>query len=101
MIKVVGAVALLLAGVSAMADREACRGAIHTFKSAKGSVGDYLRRYASCVSRSDGHDNCSSEFSRLRSAQDDFESAASDYDATACNTPRNPTDRVAGLSAFG
>jgi hypothetical protein len=83
MIKVVGAVALtivLLAGVSAMADREACRGAILTFKSAKGSVGDYLRRYASCVSRSDGHDNCSSEFSRLRSAQDDFESAASDYD---------------------
>jgi hypothetical protein len=68
MIKAVGAVALtivLLTGVTATADPEACRGAIRTFKSARSSVGDYLRRYASCVSRSDGHDNCSSEFSRL------------------------------------
>ena len=83
MIKVVGAVALtivLLAGVSAMADREACRGAILTFKSAKGSVGDYLRRYASCVSQSNGHDDCSREFSGLRSAQDNFELAVSDFD---------------------
>ena len=83
MIKAVGAVALtivLLTGVTATADPEACRGALRTFKSARSSVGDYLRRYASCVSRSDGHDDCSSEFSRLRSAQDDFELAASDYD---------------------
>lgn len=83
MIKVIGAIALttvLLAGVSATADPEACRGAVRIFKSARGSVGDYLRRYASCVSQSNGHDDCSREFSGLRSAQDNFESAVSDFD---------------------
>jgi hypothetical protein len=83
MIKVIGAIALttvLLAGVSATADPEACRGAVQIFKSVKGSVGDYLRRYASCVSRSNGHDDCSREFSGLRSAQDNFESTVSDFD---------------------
>ena len=83
MIKALGAVALtivLLAGVSATADPEACRGAIRTFKSARSSVGDYLRRYASCVSQSNGHDDCSREFSGLRSAQDNFELAVSDFD---------------------
>jgi len=83
MIKVIGAAALgiaLLSGVSATAEPEACPGASRIFKSAKNSVGDYLRRYASCVSRSNGHDKCSSEFSQLRSAQDDFESAVLGYD---------------------
>jgi len=83
MIKVIGAVALgivLLTGVPATADTEACRGATYVFKSARERVGDYLRRYASCVSRSNGHNDCSSEFSRLRSAQDDFELAVSNYD---------------------
>ena len=66
MTKVVGAVALgiaLLTGISATADPDACKGAMLVFKSAKNGVGDYLRRYASCVSRSNGHDNCASEFS--------------------------------------
>jgi hypothetical protein len=83
MTKVIGAVALgvaLLSGISATADPEACQGAMLVFKSARGSVGDYLRRYASCVSRSNGHDNCASEFSRLRPVQDDFEAAVSSYD---------------------
>jgi len=83
MTKVVGAVALgiaLLTGISATADPDACKGAMLVFKSAKNGVGDYLRRYASCVSRSNGHDNCASEFSRLRSVQDDFELAVSSYD---------------------
>jgi hypothetical protein len=83
MTKVIGAVAFsiaLLTGISATADSEACRGATHVFKSARETVGDYLRRYASCVSRSNGHNDCSSEFSQLRSAQDDFESAVSNYD---------------------
>ena len=83
MIKALGAVALtivLLAGVSATADPEACRGALRILKSARGGVGDYLRRYASCVSQSNGHDDCTREFSRLRSAQDNFEVAVSDFD---------------------
>ena len=82
MTKVIGAALgiALLTGVAATADSEACRGATYVFKSARESVGDYLRRYASCVSRSNGHNNCSNEFSRLRSAQDDFEAAVSGYD---------------------
>src|ERR1700741_3471345 len=55
MIKVIGAAALgiaLLSGISATADPEACQGATLVFRSARNSVGDYLRRYASCVSRS-------------------------------------------------
>jgi hypothetical protein len=83
MIKVIGAAALgvaLLSGISATADPEACQGAILVFRSARGSVGDYLRRYASCVSRSNGHDNCAREFAQLRPAQDDFELAVSGYD---------------------
>jgi hypothetical protein len=79
---VVGAVivaVMLTANIPATADQEACRGAIFVFRSAKNTVGDYLRRYASCVSRNDGRNDCSSEFSRLRSAQEDFESAVSDY----------------------
>jgi hypothetical protein len=76
---VVLAVALIF-GISATADPEACQGATIAFKSVRNSVGDYLRRYASCVSRSNGHNDCSSEFSSLQSAQDEFASAVSDYD---------------------
>ena len=83
MTKVISAVAFgiaLLTGIPATADSVACRGATHVFKSARETVGDYLRRYASCVSRSNGHNDCSSAFSQLRSAQDVFESAVSNYD---------------------
>jgi len=83
MTKLIGAVVLgigLFSGVAATADPDACPGATRMFKSAKNGVGDYLRRYASCVSRSNGHDKCSSEFLQLRSAHDDFEFAVSDYD---------------------
>ena len=64
MTKALGAIALtivLLAGVSATADPEACRGALRILNSARGGVGDYLRRYASCVSQSNGRDDCSRE----------------------------------------
>jgi hypothetical protein len=85
MINIIGSIALalgiaLLSGIPATADTEACRSATYVFRSARESVGDYLRRYASCVSRSNGHNDCSREFSRLRSAQDDFELAVSDFD---------------------
>ena len=104
MIKAVGAVALtivLLAGVTATADPEACRGSIRTFKSARSSVGDYLRRYASCVSRSDGHDVAqasSRDFAQRKTTSSRLRRTMT---ATACNTPRNPTDRVVGMSALG
>ncbi len=73
-------VTTLLSGLPATADTEACNGAARVLKSARNGVGDYVRRYASCVSRSNGHDDCSRQFSDLRSAQDAFTLAVSDYD---------------------
>jgi hypothetical protein len=67
--------------IGTKADPEECREAISQYNSAKSDIADALKRYASCVSDSDGHDDCSSEFSTLRSAQDDFESAVSDYES--------------------
>lgn len=67
--------------VPAKAGVDECREAISTFRSARSEVADALRAYASCISNSDGHDDCSSEFSALHSAQDDFESATSSYES--------------------
>lgn len=84
---VVTAVAIALCFVcqaSVVASPEECRDAIDQYKSARGDVASAIRGYASCVSSSDGHDDCSSEFSTLQSAHDDFESAVSDYE-NECN----------------
>ena len=76
------ACAIFVASVaSADADPDSCRDAIDQYKSAKSDVADALRSYASCLSGSDGHDDCSSEFSSLQSAQDDFEAAVSEYES--------------------
>ena len=58
-----------------------CRDAADQYKSAKSDALDALRAYARCVSGNDGHDDCSSEFSALQSAQEDFESAVSEYES--------------------
>lgn len=68
-------VSLVLFCATAGADPEACQEAINQFKSARSDIASDLSSYASCVSDSDGHDDCSSEFSTLQLAQDDFESA--------------------------
>lgn len=68
---------------SASADTESCRNAIDQFNSARSDISCALRTYASCVSGSDGHDDCSGEFSTLQSANSDFESAVSEYE-TGC-----------------
>jgi hypothetical protein len=73
---------LTLPGASAGPD--GCRDAVDKFKSARGDVADALRSYASCVSGSDGHEDCSTEFSSLNSEHDDFESAVSEYESE-CN----------------
>jgi hypothetical protein len=81
-IKIVGMLGVavtLTDGILVAADQETCRGAVFIFKSTQSTVGDYLRRYVSCLSRNDGRSDCSIEFSRLRSAQEDFEKAVSDY----------------------
>jgi hypothetical protein len=73
-------IGIVLAIADVKADPEACRDALDQFKSARSDVSDSLRSYASCVSSSDGHDDCSREFSQVHSAQDDFESAVSSYE---------------------
>ena len=56
-----------------------CRNAIDAYNDAVSEIDSRLRRYVNCISSSDGSDDCSTEFRRLRSAQSDFESAVSDY----------------------
>jgi hypothetical protein len=63
------------------ADPEGCRAAVDQYRSAKSEVFDSIKTYASCIRDDDGHDDCSTEFSRLRSEQDDFESAVSEYES--------------------
>jgi hypothetical protein len=64
---------------SVKADLEECQAAIRKYNNALNDVSDALRRYANCVRDSRAHDDCSLEFGRVRSAQDDFESAVSAY----------------------
>jgi hypothetical protein len=61
------------------ADPAECREAIATYNAALSDVSEALRRYANFVRDSRAHDDCCTEFRRLRSAQDDFESAVSAY----------------------
>jgi hypothetical protein len=67
---------LILLVLPAVAD---CDSAVSDYNSAISDIDSYLRRYSRCVADSRGNDDCSSEFRRLRSAQDDFESAVSRY----------------------
>lgn len=70
---------MCLLSVPVRAGIDDCREAISSFRSARSDVFDAVKRYARCVADSDGHDDCSSEFSALQSAHDDFDSAASSY----------------------
>ena len=55
-----------------------CDSAIESYNSSISDISSYLKRYTRCLSSSDGQDDCSSEFRRLRNAHRDFESAVSD-----------------------
>jgi hypothetical protein len=76
---------LALGGNVARSDIDECREALEHYKSAKGDVSSALRQYGRCVSDSKGHDDCSSEFSTLHSAQDDLEAAVSEYQSNCSN----------------
>jgi hypothetical protein len=78
MLRAVGSVLLVLAGCagnSAFADSSDCQDTISRYNSAIDDVASTLKRYSSCVSSSNGKDDCSSEFHRLKTAQSDFEDA--------------------------
>jgi hypothetical protein len=69
---------------SSSASPSECQEAVSAYKSARSEISTALQAYTSCVSNSDGHDDCSSEFEQLKSAQDEFEDAVSQYE-TECN----------------
>jgi hypothetical protein len=83
--RILGIVALCAAAVlstlSAHAATAECSDATSTYNSALSDVSDALKRYARCLSNSNGHDDCSSEFRRLKNAESDFESAVSEYES--------------------
>jgi hypothetical protein len=58
-----------------------CRDATDTYNSAISDLSGALRRYSRYLSNSNGHDDCSLEFRRLKNAQSDFESAVSEYES--------------------
>jgi hypothetical protein len=66
---------------AAITSPDSCREAKEQYQSAKSDVSDALHAYATCVSDNKGHDDCSSEFSTLQSAQSDFESAVSEHES--------------------
>jgi hypothetical protein len=70
---------LTLCGSGARSDTTECQEALDQYNAALSDVVHALRGYSRCVSDSKGHDDCSIEFSRLQSAQNDFESAVSNY----------------------
>lgn len=67
---------IISGGSPAKAD---CQDAVRSYNSAIEDISSSLRRYANCVSSSRGNDECSSEFRRIRSAHNDFESAVSQH----------------------
>ena len=71
---------LLLVGAPARADIGDCRDAMGGLRSARSDIASALKTYTSCIAKSDGHEDCSFPFSTLQSAQDDFESAVSEYE---------------------
>lgn len=75
---IIGAAALLCCGgATAKQDNSQCAVAVDTYNSTISDVSSQLRRYSACLNDSQGKDDCSSEFSRLRRTQSDFESAVS------------------------
>lgn len=71
------AVLCLASATVCKADQAACSQAIVRYNSVLDDLSSTLRRYTECLSESQGKDDCSSEFRRLRSTQDDFETAVS------------------------
>lgn len=70
-----------IASLPVTATANDCDDAVDSYNSAADDLMSALRRYASCVSSSEGKDDCSGQFSRVRSAQSDFESAVSEIDS--------------------
>ncbi len=83
-VPITGMVLALCFAARSRADPTECQEAITEYKSARSDISTALQVYINCLSSNDGHDDCSSEFQSLKSAQDDFEDAVSKYESD-CN----------------
>ena len=61
------------------------RSAKDQFQFARSNADDNARKYANCVEASNGRADCNVEFLRLKSDQDDLESAVSEYKSALSN----------------
>jgi hypothetical protein len=83
MIKSFGIMLAVLALAEPVSASE-CPSAISSFNSAVDEVATRLKRYASCIGESRGRDDCSSEFRKMKNAQDEFEFAVSALSLDNC-----------------
>ena len=77
--KFVVAGALVLLPSAPIKASSECSNAINSYNSAVDDIAYRMKGYGRCVADSQGTDDCSIEFRRLKSAQDDFESAVSEH----------------------
>jgi hypothetical protein len=64
---------------AANADADGCRDAVSSYNTALSSQSYNLQRYSRCLESSQGQDDCSSQFRRLRNTQSEIEWAVSSY----------------------
>jgi hypothetical protein len=62
-----------------MSATEECAAVVAKYNSAIMDLDGAIKPYVACISASRGHDECSVEFSTLRSAQEAFQAAVSRY----------------------
>ena len=62
-----------------------CESSVNEYKTAVSEISYTANKYIRCVENSSATDDCSSEFRRLKNAQDDFETAVSDI-STYCRS---------------
>lgn len=72
------ALVAISAGATSASPKD-CQDALDQYHAARHDVVASAKKYLDCVHDSDGHDDCSSEFINVKSAQDDFESAVAAY----------------------
>ena len=62
-----------------LADQKDCTRSVARYDAALNNVQAAVGRFSACTASSAGRENCSREFDRLNSANDDYKDAVSDY----------------------
>lgn len=62
-----------------LADQKDCTRSVARYDAALNTVQAAVGRFSACAASSAGRENCSREFDRLSSANDDYKDAVSDY----------------------